>query len=109
MPSNLEGVSEPLSLAADDSQGQARLATFIQRLHELGWTEGRNVSIETRWAAGNPANTRKFAAELVALAPDVILLPAALSSGHYYRIVFTGVADPVGGGLVTSLALTGRP
>src|SRR5262249_29605295 len=61
-----------MSLAADDWQGQARVAAFIQRLRELGWTEGRNVRIETRWAAGNPANTRKFAAELVALAPDVI-------------------------------------
>ena len=61
-----------MSLAADDWQGQARLAVFIQRLRELGWTEGHNARIETRWAAGNPVNTRKFAAELVALAPDVI-------------------------------------
>jgi ABC-type uncharacterized transport system substrate-binding protein len=102
-----------MSLAADDWQGQARLAAFIQRLRELGWTEGRNVRIETRWAAGNPANTRKFAAELVALAPDVIfasggtVVGALLQETSTVPIVFTGVADPVGGGLVASLARPG--
>ena len=102
-----------MSLAADDWQGQARVAAFIQRLRELGWTEGRNVRIETRWAAGNPANTRKFAAELVALAPDVIfgsggtVVGALLQETSTVPIVFTGVADPVGGGLVTSLARPG--
>ena len=102
-----------LSLAADDWQGQARLATFIQRLRELGWTEGNNVRIETRWAAGNPVNTRKFAAELVALSPDVIfasggtVVGALLQATSTVPIVFTGVADPVGGGLVASLARPG--
>src|SRR5690349_14050657 len=62
-----------VSLAADDLQGQARHATFIHSLSELGWTEGRNLRFETRWAAGNAADMRKYAAELVALAPDVIL------------------------------------
>jgi putative tryptophan/tyrosine transport system substrate-binding protein len=102
-----------LSLAADDWQGQARLETFIQRLRELGWTEGHNVRIETRWAAGNAVNTRKFAAELVALAPDVIfasggtVVGVLLQATSTVPIVFTGVADPVGGGLVVSLARPG--
>jgi putative ABC transport system substrate-binding protein len=102
-----------MSLAADDSQGQARHAGFIRRLRELGWTEGHNVGIETRWAAGNPVNTRKFAAELVALAPDVIfasggtVVGALLQATSTVPVVFTGVADPVGGGLVASLARPG--
>jgi len=102
-----------MSLAADDWQGQARLAMFIQRLRELGWTEGHNMRIETRWAAGDPVNTRKFSAELVALAPDVIfasggtVVGALLQATSTVPIVFTGVADPVGGGLVASLARPG--
>src|SRR5262245_34511769 len=62
-----------MSLGADDRQGQARLAAFVQGLRELGFTEGRNVRIDIRWGSGNPDDTRKYAAELVALAPDVIL------------------------------------
>src|SRR4029450_12468923 len=62
-----------VNLPADDPQAQARNATFLQALQELGWTVGRNVRIDYRWGAGNADNTRKFAAELVALAPDVIL------------------------------------
>jgi ABC-type uncharacterized transport system substrate-binding protein len=102
-----------MSLAADDSQGQARHAGFIQRLRELGWTEGHSVGTETRWAAGNPVNARKFAAELVALAPDVIfasggtVVGALLQATSTVPVVFTGVADPVGGGLVASLARPG--
>jgi putative tryptophan/tyrosine transport system substrate-binding protein len=102
-----------MSLAADDRQGQARLAMFIRHLRELGWTEGQNVRIETRWAAGNLVNTRKFAAEIVALAPDVIfasggtVVGALLEATSTVPIVFTGVADPVGGGLVASLARPG--
>jgi putative tryptophan/tyrosine transport system substrate-binding protein len=59
--------------AADDPVAQARHAAFLQGLQQLGWTEGRNMRIDTRWTAGNAADTRKYAAELVALAPDVIL------------------------------------
>jgi putative tryptophan/tyrosine transport system substrate-binding protein len=58
---------------ADDAEGQADLAAFLQGLQQLGWTDGRNVHIDTRWGAGNDANIRKYAAELVALAPDVLL------------------------------------
>jgi hypothetical protein len=60
-------------LAADDTQGQARLTAFFQELRELGWIDGRNVRIDTRWNASNPDEIRKYAAEFVALPPDVIL------------------------------------
>jgi putative ABC transport system substrate-binding protein len=79
-------------------------------LQELGWTDGRNVSIDTRWSAGNAADTRKFAAELVSLAPDLILASGGTVVGTLLQvtstvpIVFTQTADPVGGGLVARLA-----
>src|SRR5262245_42322864 len=59
--------------AADDSEGQARMTALIQGLQERGWTDGRNVRIEYRWAAGNPERLRRYAAELIALAPDVVV------------------------------------
>ena len=62
-----------MSLAADDPEGQARIAAFLQGLQQLGWTDGRNVRIDYRWAAGDADRIRRYAAELVALAPDVIL------------------------------------
>ena len=102
-----------MSLAADDPHAQARLAAFIQSLQESGWTDGRNVNIDTRWTAGNAADTRKFAAELVSLAPDVILASGGTVVGTLLQatstvpIVFTQTADPVGGGLVASLAQPG--
>lgn len=102
-----------VSVAADDRQGQARHAAFVQRLRELGWNEGRNVRIETRWGAGSAADIRKYAAELVAAAPDAILaaggstVVALQQATNTIPIVFTGVSDPVGGGLVASLARPG--
>src|SRR5262245_8178959 len=62
-----------IALASDDPQGQARLVAFVQGLQEWGWTDGRNVRIDTRWAAGDADRFRRYAAELIALAPDVIL------------------------------------
>src|SRR5882757_4526409 len=62
-----------LSLSADDPQGQARLMAFLQGLQQLGWTDGRNMRIDARWSGGNADDARKYAAELVALAPEVIL------------------------------------
>jgi putative ABC transport system substrate-binding protein len=62
-----------MNYASDDAEGQVRLAAFHQGLQQLGWTVGRNVQIDYRWGAGNADRIRKFAAELVALAPDVIL------------------------------------
>src|SRR5207253_3856267 len=99
-----------MNLAADDPIGQVRLAAFLQGLQQLGWVDGRNVRINTRWAAGDREYFRKYATELVGLRPDVILAfatPAVTALQEITRtvpIVFVGVIDPVGSGLVTSLA-----
>jgi len=101
------------SRAADDPEGRARLAVFAQGLRELGWTEGRNVRIDYRWAAANADRYRTYAAELVALAPDVILASASASvtalqqTTRTVPIVFVNVIDPVGAGFVASLARPG--
>ena len=102
-----------MNLAADDAEGQARLAAFLLGLQEAGWTVGRNVRIDLRWGAGDADRFRKQAAELVALAPDVILassLPVVgplLQATRAVPIVFVQVADPVGAGFVDSLARPG--
>ena len=102
-----------MNRAADDPQGQARVATFKQALQQLGWTEGRNVRIDTRWGADDVDRERGYAAELVALAPDIVLASGTLSVTalqHISRtlpIVFVGVTDPVGAGFVDSLAQPG--
>src|SRR5215475_9209736 len=62
-----------MNVAADGPEGQARLAAFVNGLRQLGWIEGRNVRIDRRWGAGDAERNRKYAAELVALGPDVIL------------------------------------
>ena len=99
--------------AAGDPEGQARLVAFVQGLQEQGWTVGRNVQLDVRWTAGEPNLTRRYAAELVALAPDVILgavttsVQALLEVTRSIPIVFAAATDPVGGGLVASLARPG--
>jgi putative ABC transport system substrate-binding protein len=101
------------SLAADDPEGQVRLVAFAQGLQELGWAVGRNVGIDTRWAAGDADRFRSYAAELVTLAPDAILAtssPSVVALQQATRtvpIVFTTVIDPVGSGFVESLARPG--
>ena len=101
------------TVAADDAEGQARNAAFLQALQPLGWTVGRNVRIDYRWAAGDAASTRQNAAELVALRPDVVLTCGAagvaplLEATQSVPIVFVLVADPVGAGFVDSLARPG--
>ena len=102
-----------MPLAADDPQSLRRLTAFVQGLQQLGWTDGRNVRIDVRWAAGDPDRFRRYAAELVGLAPDVILA-AAVSSMMPLRqatrsvpLVFVQVTDPVGAGFVASLARPG--
>jgi putative ABC transport system substrate-binding protein len=98
---------------ADNPDSRANTAAFRQGLQQLGWTEGRNVRIEYRWAGGNVDDLRKYAAELAALAPDVILnsgagsLASLLQATRAVPIVFVNVADPVGGGLVDSLSRPG--
>ena len=99
--------------AADDPEYQARMTAFLQGLAQLGWLDGRNARIDIRWTAGDADRIRKYAAELVALAPDVILAPASAVTGPLLQatrtipIVFTTVADPVGAGFVESLARPG--
>jgi ABC-type uncharacterized transport system substrate-binding protein len=99
-------------LAADDQDNKVRLAAFQERLQQLGWTDGHNVRIDYRFAAANAENYRKYAAELVALAPDVILAPGAslthmLQATRTVPIVFAFIVDPVGSGLVESLSRPG--
>jgi putative ABC transport system substrate-binding protein len=112
-PERMRRIGILMSVGADDRQGQTRHATFVQSLRELGWTGGRNAHIETRWAAGNAADIRNYALELVALKPDVILAAGGSVVGPLLQatgtvpIVFTGVSDPVGGGIVASLARPG--
>jgi putative ABC transport system substrate-binding protein len=99
--------------AADNADAQARHAAFLQELQQLGWSDGRNMRIDSRWAAGNAADTRKHAAELVALAPDVIVAFGSVSVGPLLQatrtlpIVFAIVPDPVGAGFVESLSRPG--
>src|SRR6266700_7977562 len=99
-------------LAADDAEGQARLAAFAQALKRLGWSDGRNLRIDTRWA--NADDIRRHAAELAALAPDVLLagtgtatVAPLLQATRAVPIVFALVIDPVGAGFVASLAQPG--
>jgi putative tryptophan/tyrosine transport system substrate-binding protein len=102
-----------MNLAANDAEGQARLAALLQGLQEAGWAVGRNVRIDLRWGEGDPESFRKQAAELVALSPDIIFasgVPAAtplLQATRTVPIVFAQVVDPVGAGLVASLARPG--
>src|SRR5262245_23041171 len=98
---------------ADDPEYEARNAAFLQGLGELGWIVGRNVRIEYRWGAGDVERYRAIAAELVASAPDVALGVGSSITGALQKatrtvpIVFANVTDPVGGGLVASLARPG--
>jgi putative ABC transport system substrate-binding protein len=102
-----------MNRAADDPSGQGSLAAFQQALQQSGWGDGRNVRIETRWGENNADLVRKYAAELVALAPDVILAVGTLGTmalQHLTRtlpIVFVNVTDPVGAGLVNTLPQPG--
>ena len=99
--------------AANDPQVQARYTAFLQGLQQLGWTVGSNVHIDSRWSAGNEDDTRKFAVELVAFAPDVIFTSGSAALGPLRRasrtvpIVFAVVPDPVGSGFVDSMARPG--
>jgi putative ABC transport system substrate-binding protein len=98
---------------ADDPEGRARIAAFQQGLQQLGWTDGGNVRIDTRWGADDPDREHRYAAELVALAPDIVLASGTLSVTalqHVSRtlpIVFVRVTDPVGAGFIDSLARPG--
>jgi putative tryptophan/tyrosine transport system substrate-binding protein len=102
-----------MPLAADDAEGQGRIAAFLQELQQLGWTVGRNVRIDYRWAAGDAERIRRYAVELVALEPDAILAAGGavvaplLQATRTVPIVFAQTPDPVGAGFVASLARPG--
>jgi putative tryptophan/tyrosine transport system substrate-binding protein len=102
-----------LTSSADDPLAQTTIGAFSQGLQELGWTLGRNVRIDYRWGAVDDERIRRYAAELVALAPDVILVSGSTASRAIQRetqtlpIVFVNAADPVANGLVASLAQPG--
>jgi putative ABC transport system substrate-binding protein len=100
-------------LAEDDPESRLRIAAFKQAMQELGWTAGGNVRIEARWAGGDDGLLRKYAAELAALAPDVILASGSVTvrpvqqATRTIPIVFVQVVDPVGSGYVDSLSRPG--
>jgi putative ABC transport system substrate-binding protein len=112
-PERMRLIGVLLPATADDAEMQARIAAFHQGLQQSGWTIGRNVQIDTRWATTDAAEIRRHAAELAALAPDVILAHAATTVGPLMQatrtvpIVFPAVVDPVGAGFVDSLARPG--
>jgi ABC-type uncharacterized transport system substrate-binding protein len=112
-PERMRRIGVIVNMTADDSEGQVRNAAFLQALQELGWTVGRNVQIDYRWTSADPDRIRKSVAELVALEPDVIqatsspVTAALLQATRTVPIVFVQVADPVGSGLVESLARPG--
>ena len=113
-PERMRRIGVLMSLAANDPEAQVRVAAFEKGMRDLGWVEGRNLQIEYRWAPGDAANLlRSHARELVGAAPDLILAnstPVTLAlqeQGHTVPVVFVQVTDPVGQGLVASLAHPG--
>ena len=112
-PERMRRIGILLPATSDDAEFQAWVGSFLQGLQQSGWTIGRNVQIDTRWATANAAAIRRHAAELVALAPDVILAHGTMSVGpsleatHTVPIVFPVAADPVGAGFVNNLARPG--
>jgi putative ABC transport system substrate-binding protein len=112
-PERMRRIGVLMNAAAVDSEQQSWLGAFLKALQELGWIDGRNVRIDTRWATTNAAEIRKHAAEFAALAPDVILAPGASTVGPLLQatrtvpIVFPIIVDPVAGGFVDSLARPG--
>jgi putative tryptophan/tyrosine transport system substrate-binding protein len=112
-PPRMRRIGMLMNLAVEDPESQARIGSLLQGLQEFGWTIGRNVRIDYRWTAGDAQRLRGYAAELVALAPDVIVananptVEALLQTTRDIPIVFMAVTDPVAGGVVQSLAQPG--
>ena len=108
-PERVRRIGVLIARSANDPEGQAFVAAFLQGLQELGWSVGRNAIVDSRWSTGND-DARKYAAELAALAPDVILAHTSYAVASLLQvtstvpIVFVGVVDPVGAGYVDSLA-----
>jgi ABC-type uncharacterized transport system substrate-binding protein len=112
-PGRMRRIGVLMNFAADDPEGQARMAAFHQGLQESGWTLGRNAQIDVRWSAVDAESSRRYAAEVVGLAPDVILASASAAMGALQQttrtmpVVFVTIIDPVGAGFVESLAHPG--
>ena len=112
-PERMRRIGILLAATADDAEFQAWVGAFLQGLALLGWTIGRNVRVDTRWATPKPAEIRRHAGELAALAPEVIVATGTAAVGPLLEatrtmpIVFVQVVDPVGAGFVTSLARPG--
>jgi putative tryptophan/tyrosine transport system substrate-binding protein len=112
-PERMRRIGLLMNRAADNPEGQDRIAAFHQGLQELGWSVGRNVRIDTRWGEDDADRERKYATELIALAPDIILASGTMSVAALQQvsrtlpIVFAGVTDLVGAGFVDSLARPG--
>jgi putative tryptophan/tyrosine transport system substrate-binding protein len=112
-PGRMRRVGVLMGVAESDPEGQARIAAFRQGLTDLGWVDGRNLRIEYRWAAGDADRIREYTAELVALAPDVLIgngtaaLTALRDATRSIPIVFVLVNDPVGQGFIENLARPG--
>jgi putative ABC transport system substrate-binding protein len=112
-PERVRRIGVLMNVAAADPEGQAQVAAFLQALQKLGWSEGRNVRIDIRWGENDVERDRRYGTELLAFAPDVILASGTLSVAALRRvtrtspIVFAGVSDPVGAGLVDTLARPG--
>jgi len=112
-PEQMRRIGTLLNRGPDDAVGQAFVTAFQQAMQQLGWSDSRNVRIDVRWGANDVERCRKYAAELVALAPDVILAGGTVSVAALQNvtrtvpIVFVLIADPVGAGIVESLAKPG--
>jgi putative tryptophan/tyrosine transport system substrate-binding protein len=112
-PERMRSIGVLMTTAADDPESLARVGAFLQQLQQLGWTDGRNVQMEYRWGSGSAERIRKYATELVALTPEVILASSSPSVAALRKvtrtvpIVFANVVDPVGSGFVNSLARPG--
>ena len=112
-PEQMRRVGVLMNAVAGDPNGEVRIEAFKQTLQQLGWSEGRNVRIDIRWGGNVVERDRRYAAELIALAPDVILAVGTLSvtalqrDSHATPIVFNSVSDPVGAGFVNNLAHPG--
>jgi putative ABC transport system substrate-binding protein len=112
-PDKMRRIGVLMQFSADDPEGQRMVAALQQALQRLGWSEGRDVQIDIRWGRNDVERDRKYAAELIALAPDVMLGSGTLQVAalqhvtHALPIVFVGVSDPVGAGFIDSLAQPG--
>jgi putative tryptophan/tyrosine transport system substrate-binding protein len=112
-PERMRRIGVLMAYAENDREYQSHLAAFREDLQKLGWTEGRNVQIDYRWAALDPELMRRLAKELIALQPDVILSSSSPTTASLLQetrsipIIFANIGDPVGSGLVASLSRPG--